>query len=313
MSARFKSVLFCVILFIIFFLFSDTSAHIIIGPNQLRLALRPGTHINQTRFEKFCKSNNCTLEDAQTTYKSSFTPEINVAIEKTEQFPVIDIIAPQTGAKFSYLSFNINVKDMSNEQILELIQNVPEKWDLRDSFGLLCASGMNCSKYGNCGPYSDCLLSSDEKITEAKSKNLTKLSFITEEPLYTTKDEALNEIEVFLKNYNVTLPSDVYIYNAPVYSVDLKTFDWVGALSFELDRLLSDKIIYGNFKKMDIESIAQIDLGPGMFVYFKPDGCRDSFIDDVLDDNNSYGWLIAPGNCEIMEYKNNCPAIACFK
>ena len=224
----------------------------------------------------------------------------------------LGIVVPENGTKFNSLSFRVNVRDLSNSQILDLIQNAPEKWDIRDYFGYACAVGMNCLKYGLCNLSTECLLSSDEKITEAKSENHTKVSFSTAAPLYTTEDEAIKEVKEFLENYDLELPQDIHGEVAPSYTVSLDDFNWSAAISLELKTLLSNGVLYG-IQDKEIDAIGVAVTRPGTFIYFKPSGCGNSYLCSIYNNSDESGWLVGVGNCDIDKYENNCPKIECYE
>jgi hypothetical protein len=244
------------------------------------------------------------LDDALSKYKKVIRPA-----SVTEVYQ-IGLIVPENDTKFSSLSFRINLKDLSNSHILDLIQNAPENWDIRDDWGFACAIGMNCLKYEHCKISTECLLSSDEKITEAKSKDHTEVSFVTEAPLYATEDEAINEIKEFLENYDLELPPYIYVESAPTYAVSLDAFNWSVALSLELKTLLSSGVLYG-IQDEEIDAIGEV-ARPRTFIYFKPSGCGTSYLCDHNNSDES-GWLVGLGNCVIDEYESNCPKIQCYE
>lgn len=274
-------------------------------------ALRSGSHqiiINFTCDLGYGEHLSVSGEEMYTTL-STYKKVIRPA-SVTEVY-LIGLVVPEKGTKFNSLRVRMDLKDLSTSQILDLIQNAPGKWDIHDEGGNACAIGMNCLKYGYCNISTKCSLSSDEKIIDAKNKNRTEVSFITAAPLYTTEDEAINEIKEFLGNYGLELPTDMRVGYAPTYVVSLDEFNWSAAVSLELKTLLSGGVLYG-IQDEDINAIGGA-ARPRTFIYFKPSGCGSSYPYDRINNSNESGWLVGAGNCGIEEYENDCPRIRCYE
>ncbi len=284
---------------------------------------KPHSGINIDALKTYCKPDSCTIRDSTITYRSHFNSNIAIEVSKEK----LGIIIPTNDTKFGGMGVEVDIANLSNSQILDMIESVPKKWDARDNFSVLCASGLNCLKFGNCNDAltKDCMFNSDSKISEAKNNGFTTLSFYTEAPLYADENEAKSDIENFLSKYKNLKIISYDSHNVTNYVVEPKEFNWHRAMYLELKTLAKNNILY-NISDQDMINIAKATQNDE-YVYYRPKSCVKPFlvvetfwasyltslklfVQEGLQQIKELQqtWVSAPANC-LLNYKNNCPYI----
>lgn len=180
------------------------------------------------------------LSGDEITYRSHFNNDVLITISNNDL--IIKIPKGELKQTFT-LSFDLELKALTNEQILEFVNSIPEKYDLRDYDGGPCKDEKKDDEVqfnNRTGQESvtifGCMLKSLDNIEGVRQRKQLKVNLHTTSDKYNDELEAKNEIKSFLSRFNFELPEDVRIFHSEKreHVINIQEFDWKQATKIEL-------------------------------------------------------------------------------
>lgn len=268
-------------------------------------------------------------EKQELIYQSHYNSHVLVIASNNELTLKIPIESQEE--KFNNLGFSLNLDSLTNEQILKFVNSIPEKYELRDTFGGYCGGNYQCLRWGHfCEDVEQksngntsgkievqqrqgCMLSSLEKVENARQNNRLRVSLYTDGEMYETESEAKNAIESILRKFDIEIPNYNIDYTQKTeYVIDTENFNWNEALRVELNWLEEiDAIDIGNKNIKDLSNLVRgnsiVNKIPDEINYLAYDdnGLKKVSLDKV-ENIDKLSWIVegiwyisAYGNCDV--------------